>query len=127
MLRGGMTTIYVTDMDRAVDFYTNTLGLAMIYRAGNEWCGVDAGDGLKIGLHPASPRGPRPGSNGGTIAGFNVTAPIDDAVASLRAKGVPFQGPIVDDANGSVRLAFFSDPDGNDLYLCESKWGGPGA
>jgi len=120
-----MTTIYVTDMDRAVNFYTRTLGLKMTYRAGNEWCGVDAGDGLQIGLHPTSASGPRPGANGGTILGFNVTAPIDDVVSSLRALGVPFKGPILDDANGSVRLAFFSDPDGNDLYLCESKWRGP--
>ncbi|MCA9244310.1 MAG: VOC family protein [Phycisphaerales bacterium] len=125
MLRGGTTTIYVADMDRAVDFYTKTLGLTQTYRAGNEWCAVDAGNGMQLGLHPAGERSPKPGSNGGTIVGFNVTAPMDDVVSGLRAKGVRFKGPIVDDANGSIRLAFFSDPDGNDLYLCESKWQGP--
>lgn len=125
MLRGGTTTIYVTDMDRAVNFYTRALGLAVTYRAGNEWCGIDAGDGMQIGLHPASDHGPRPGTNGGTIAGFNVTTPLDDVVAGLTKQGVKFKGPVLDDANGSIRLAFFSDPDGNDLYLCESKWSGP--
>jgi len=122
MIKGGTTTIYVSDMDRAVDFYTTTLGLKMTYRAGNEWCGLDAGDGLKLGLHPAGDHSPRPGTNGATIAGFGVTRPIDDVVTALRQKGVSFKGPITDDANGSVRLAFFTDPDGNDLYLCESKW-----
>lgn len=40
---------------------------------------------------------------------------------ALQQKGVSFReekgGPVVDD--GPVKLAFFSDPDGNDLYLCE--------
>jgi len=122
MIRGGMTTIYVTDMDRAVDFYTQRLGLKLTYRAGNHWAGVDAGNGLQIGLHPASEKAPAPGTNGATIVGLSVTKPIDDVVATLRHKGVPFAGPILDDANGSVRLAYFNDPDGNELYLCESKW-----
>ena len=42
-------------------------------------------------------------------------------MSALGTKGVTFKGPIIDDANGSIRLAFFSDPDGNDLYLCELK------
>jgi hypothetical protein len=32
---------------------------------------------------------------------------------------VVFRGPVVDDAQ--VRLAFFGDPDDNDLYLIEAK------
>jgi catechol 2,3-dioxygenase-like lactoylglutathione lyase family enzyme len=126
MIRGGTPTIYVSDMDRAVDFYSQTLGLKVTYRAGNEWCGIDAGDGLKLGLHPASERSPTPGANGATILGFGVSKPIDEVVSTLRQKGVTFKGPIIDDAKGSIRLAYFSDPDGNDLYLCESKWKGPG-
>ena len=70
MIKGGTTTIYVSDMDRAVDFYTNTLGLKQTYRAGNEWCGIDAGDGLQLGLHPASKDGPPPGKNGATARPF---------------------------------------------------------
>lgn len=124
MLRGGMTTIYVSDMDRAVDFYHQKLGLKLIYRAGNEWCGIDAGDGMKLGLHPASPKAPPPGANGASIVGLTVTQSLDAVVDALKQKGVPFKGPIFDDAKGSVRLAYFSDPDGNELYLCEFKWGG---
>ena len=91
----------------------------MTYRGGNDWCGLDAGDGAKIGLHPAGKNGPQPGKNGGTIFGFGLTQPIDDVVSALGTKGVTFKGPIIDDDNGTIRLAFFSDPDGNDLYLCE--------
>jgi len=126
MIHGGNATIYVSDMDRAVEFYTRTLGLRLEYRAGNEWAAIDAGDGLKLGLHPAGAHSPRPGANGATIVGFGVTRPLDDVVATLRKKAVNFKGPIIDDAKGSIRLAFLTDPDGNDLYLCESKWsGGP--
>ena len=120
-----MTTIYISDMDRAVEFYTRKLGLRLTYRAGNEWCGLDAGGGMKLGLHPTSEGSPTPGSNGGTIIGFDVTA-IDSVVNELTARGVHFRGPTIDDANGMIRLAFFEDQDGNHLYLCESKWTSPG-
>jgi len=53
MLKGGNATIYVSDMDRAVAFYTETLGLGLTFRAGDHWAGIDAGDGLQLGLHPA--------------------------------------------------------------------------
>jgi hypothetical protein len=97
----------------------------MTFRAGNEWASLDAGDGVKLGLHPAGPKGPIPGTNGATIVGFGVTQPIDDVVAVLSKRGVSFDGPVIDDANGTIRLAYLRDPDGNSLYLCESKWSGP--
>lgn len=89
----------------------------MLYRAGEHFAMVDAGGGLKVGLHPAGPTSPKPGARGAISVGFNVTAPIDQVVESLKARGVQFRGPIVDDT--AVRLAFFGDPDGNDLYLCQ--------
>lgn len=117
LLAGGSPTIYVSDLDRAVAFYTATLGLGIEYRAGDEFAMIDAGDGLKIGLHPASKKGPAPGTRGAISVGFTVTAPLEQVVDTLRQRGVSFRGPIVEDT--AVRLAFFGDPDGNDLYLCE--------
>ena len=38
-------------------------------------------------------------------------------VAALREHGVSVQGPVVDE--GQLTLAFFTDPDGNQLYLAE--------
>jgi len=38
----------------------------------------------------------------------------------LKAKGVQFSRT-TDDAQ--VKLAFFTDPDGNPLYLSQNKWG----
>jgi len=122
MIQGITATIYVSDMDRAVDFYTNTLGLPLAGRWGDEYASIDLGKGVAIGLHPArSPHSPKPGSGGSIQVGFAVGKPLDEVVEDLQSRGVVFRGPIVDDVQ--VRLAFFGDPDGNDLYLAEvKKW-----
>jgi len=65
MIEAGNATIMVSDLDQAIRFYTEVLGLRLQYRAGTE---------------------------------------------------------IRETPNEPVRLAFFGDPDGNDLYLCELKW-----
>ena len=58
MFSGGNVTVYVSDMDRAVRFYNDTLGLKLAYRFGNHWASVEAGRGLTIGLHAASTQMP---------------------------------------------------------------------
>ena len=64
MIAGGSPTIYVSSMDAAVEFYTGTLGLRLEFRAADHWASIDAGAGLRIGLHPAGERTPRPGTAG---------------------------------------------------------------
>jgi predicted enzyme related to lactoylglutathione lyase len=46
--------------------------------------------------------------------------PIGEAITRLTARGAHFPGPVTDD-DGMLSLAFFSDPDGNPLYLAEMK------
>lgn len=113
----GNVTVMVSDMEKAVRFYTETLGLALRTRYGNEWAEVEL-QGLTIGLHPASVHGPKPGAGGSLSIGLQVSA-IEAAKQELEQKGVRFDAKINDD--GGVRLAFFVDPDGNPLYLCEVK------
>ena len=119
MIDGGLATIYVTDMDRAVKFYTETLGLKLLYQAGPGWAQLDAGKGVTLGLHGAHDGGPTPGNNGSTVIGFELTEPMDQVYPKLAERGVTFHGPIQDTAH--VRLAYFSDPDGNSFYLSETK------
>jgi catechol 2,3-dioxygenase-like lactoylglutathione lyase family enzyme len=118
LVNGGLPTVFVTDLDRAVRFYTVTLGMGLLHQAGQEFAMINAGGGMQIGLHPATAKAPKPGTHGSISIGLNVTRPIEQVVAALQQRGVSFEGPIVDD--GAVKLAFFGDPDGNALYLCET-------
>ena len=118
MIAGGLATIYVSDMDQAIRFYTDTLGLKLHFRGGGDgWAEIDAGKGLILGLHATHPHSPQPGQRGSISVGLNVNEPLDQVVATLRQRGVEFRGPIREDT--AIRLAFFGDPDGNDLYLAE--------
>jgi catechol 2,3-dioxygenase-like lactoylglutathione lyase family enzyme len=116
VIQGGNATIYVSDMQRSVEFYTGVLGLRLVYRAGDHWAQLDAG-GLVIALHPASDRSPTPGTLGGITVGLSVDVPIVEAIATLAAHGVEVNGPVP--GGGGVVLALFADPDGNPLYLAE--------
>jgi catechol 2,3-dioxygenase-like lactoylglutathione lyase family enzyme len=119
VIRGGNATIYVTDMDRAVAFYTEILGLQLAFRAGDHWATIDAGDGFQLGLHPVAPSSPTPGTAGGITVGLAVDEPIEQVVNTLRTRGVDVRGPVAD--GGTLRLAFLTDPDGNQLYLAETQ------
>src|SRR5829696_1953284 len=100
MIAGGNVTVFVSDMDASVDFYTNVLGMKLTNRFANHWATVDAGKGLVIGLHPASPKFPAPGVRGGMMIGLEIDEPIDAVVERLQRRGVRFSGPIIRDESG---------------------------
>lgn len=115
-IHGGNASIYVANMDRAIAFYTDTLGLRLRTRIANEWAELDAGNGLVLGLHPARPPDTvAPGVSGAINVELMVTAPLKDVVAGLKGRGVTFKGPIEEYEN--VHLAWLLDPDGNALVL----------
>ncbi len=101
----------VADMDRALSFYRDQLGLRELHNEG-EWAELDA-NGLRIGLNARE----QPGGGGGAVLAFQPQGGIDEAVDQLRAAGVDFPGDISDHAWG--RVATFKDPDHNDLQLYE--------
>ena len=118
MINGGNAAIYVSDMDRSVKFYTDTLGLTLRLRIANDWAEIDAGKGMVIGLHPARPpETVAPGTRGAIDIELNVTEPIDSVVDTLKKRGVAFDGPIKEYEN--VKIITFDDPDGNTIVLAE--------
>ena len=121
LIDGCSPTIFVSDLARAVSFYTKKLGLKVAYQAADHFAMIDAGQGQMLGLHPPGRLTPSPGSPGSIQVGLTVSQPIEGVVRQLQERGVAFRdrdgSPIVDD--GAVKLAYLTDPDGNELYLCE--------
>jgi catechol 2,3-dioxygenase-like lactoylglutathione lyase family enzyme len=117
-----VTTIPVTDLDRAREFYGGTLGLALLFEAGPSirW---GAGNGSQISTFR---RGPTQADH--TVAHFEVRG-LDALVQELEAKGVEFldydTGPLVTTNHiaqlGPARGAWFRDPFGNILGLREEQ------
>jgi uncharacterized protein (TIGR00369 family) len=110
MISGGCVTLTVSDFERAVEFYSGTLGLKLNMRFGDQWAVLDGGGGLLIALLPESEdNGPGP------AIGLGVSGPIEEQVETLRERGVVFDGSLIEDHH--VKIANFVDPDGNRLYL----------
>jgi len=105
--------VFVNDMDRAIAFYGDVLGLSLEYRSGDEWAQLAAGP-IKIGLHGTGSAGEK--RTGGTIA-FTVTD-LDAAKARLAEQGVTLGHEGGGDRLGP-RFVEFPDPDGNVLALFE--------
>jgi catechol 2,3-dioxygenase-like lactoylglutathione lyase family enzyme len=119
MIHGGNATVYVSDLDRAIAFYTQALGLKLRMRAANHWAEIDAGKDLVIGLHPTTPHSPKPGTPGAIQIGLLVHEPLPQVMKTLAGRGVKFQGPMIEDSG--FRFAFLSDLDGNPIYLWEGR------
>jgi predicted enzyme related to lactoylglutathione lyase len=117
MITGGNATVFVSNMDAAVQFYTQALGLKLSNRFGDNWATVEAGKGLTIGLHPASPNHPAPGTKGAMMLGLEIEGSIESAVARLEEKGVRMKGSIIRGEAGN--FVHLEDPDGNEIYLWE--------
>ena len=121
MFTSGNVTLYVANMDRAVAFYTETLGLKLAYRFGDHWASVELGKGLTIGLHPASGTIERGTPKSSPAIGLELAGTIEEAMKTLEGRGVSFQG-ILDEGKAG-RFAHFHDPDGHQLYLAQLNWG----
>ena len=119
MFTDGNVTVIVSDIERALKFYVEKLGLNLKSRYADRFAEVQGG-GLTIALHPTIANGPKPGNSESLSIGLGVDN-LDQAMSVLAGRGVTF-GQLRND--GPVRLAFFKDPDGNPLYLSQmQKWG----
>jgi catechol 2,3-dioxygenase-like lactoylglutathione lyase family enzyme len=107
----------VTDLDRSVEFYAETLGLDRLNQE-DDWAELEA-NGLRVGLNARSEESP--GGEGGGVLAFQPDDELEDVVAELEDKGVEFDGGVSEHPWG--RVAAFHDPDGNALQLYEPPAG----
>lgn len=112
MLRRVENAHYWTrNMDEAVAFYRDVLGLDLATRSGEDWAEFEVG-GTTVALHGTRP-GHAPPQAGATIV-FEVDD-LDAAVRSLRSRGVELDGDLAETPTG--RFVSFRDPDGNVLQV----------
>jgi catechol 2,3-dioxygenase-like lactoylglutathione lyase family enzyme len=108
-------SVGVSDLDKAIDWYGDVLGLELVYKLDQHgWCEMaTATKHVTIGL----------GQNeelklGGPTPTFGVVD-IDAARKHLESKDVRFDGDTYE-IEGMVRLCMFYDPDGNSYMLAQS-------
>jgi len=127
MISSGNATVYVSDLDAAIRYYTEQLGLRLTNRIGDRWATIDAGPscwtsegfsaGLTLGLRPASAQYPPPGTKGGVGFGFETYQRIEDVAAQLRGRRVHVTGDVITFEAGKV--VAFTDLDGVPTYAWE--------
>lgn len=110
---GGLTlSLPVSDLDKSIDWYQDTLGFNLLYRLDEMgWCEMSTGVArVNVGLSVTEERKP-----GGATPTFGVKD-IEAARAALENKNVKLDGDIMTIPD-MVRLQTFYDPDGNSLMF----------
>ncbi len=111
---------WTTDLARAREFYERALGLTCVEQ--NEFASVFDANGTMPRVTAVSEVA-RPGY---TVLGWRVDS-IEEAIAALAGKGIVFTryDGMVQDVNGvwiapgGDKVAWFTDPDGNNLSLTQ--------
>jgi predicted enzyme related to lactoylglutathione lyase len=104
----------VTDMDRAVEFYQQILGLKLLFKR-EDWSEFDIDD-QRLALRKVNTL--PPAVDNPAVPGLSFLAqPIEQAITTLSQKGVPIAEELKVYPYG--KLASFRDPDGNVIGLYE--------
>ena len=116
----GQISMNAKDVERAVAFYRDTLGIRFLFKAPPALAFFDCG-GVRLMLGRAEkPEFDHPGS----VLYFKVED-IDAAHRGLAGRGVAFIGPphlIAKMPDHELWMAFFNDSEGNTLALmCEKR------
>jgi CreA protein len=108
-------SIGVSDLDRAIEWYKDALGLELVYKLDQYgWCEMSTTTmHVTIGLGQNEDL-----KTGGATPTFGVLD-IDAARKHLESKDVRFDGDTYE-IEGMVKLATFYDPDGNSFMLAQS-------
>lgn len=118
------TSVFVSDQDRALDFYTNVLGFEPRIdngaAEGPRFLSVGVnGQDFELVLWPGTPG--RAQSVGDHVpAAYTIeVSDCRQAFEGLKARGVDFKTDVLEFPWGSI--AIFEDPDGNRLQIREGR------
>ena len=118
------TTVFVSDQDRALHFYTDVLGLEQ--RADNPTSDgprflsvAVTGQDFQLVLWPGTPGEAQP-VDGRIPAAYTIeVSDLREMFEALKSRGVKFDTEVLEYPWGYV--AVFQDPDGNRLQLREGR------
>jgi len=112
--RTDFITVPVTDVERSTKFYAQSLGLPWINEGSQQWPEFQLGENLSLYLMDPTNIGQE--FRGPHTAHIALRVPdVAESRRELEAGGVEFEGEIFD--TGVCHMAFFKDPDGNQLML----------
>jgi catechol 2,3-dioxygenase-like lactoylglutathione lyase family enzyme len=117
-------SVFVSDQDRALDFYTNVLGFEKRVEAPTpdrpRFLSVAIkGQDFELVLWPGTPGEAQP-VDGRIPAAYTIeTGDIRKEFEALKSRGVKFETEVLEYPWGY--LAVFEDPDGNRLQLREAR------
>jgi catechol 2,3-dioxygenase-like lactoylglutathione lyase family enzyme len=110
--RTDFISVPVTEMGRATSFYRDTLGLEQVSEGG--FPEFQLGENMSIYLMQMESVGSS--FSGPHTAHVALRVPdVEQSRRELEGNGVEFQGETLD--TGVCHMAFFRDPDGNQLML----------
>lgn len=117
--RIGQIHVSVTDLERSIPFYRDTLGIPFLFGVPGQSMAFFDCDGVRLYLgRPESPE------FRSTAALYFLVDDIDEAYATLRDRGVTF----VDEPHLIARMedhdlwmSAFRDPDGNHMVLMQER------
>jgi catechol 2,3-dioxygenase-like lactoylglutathione lyase family enzyme len=115
----GQIHISVTDIDRAVEFYRDTLEMPFLFQVpGQPMAFFQCGEvRLYLGIPETTDFRTR-------SAHYYRVDSVDESYATLQSRGVEFRGKphmVHNDGKHELWIAFFNDPDGNHLALMEER------
>ena len=122
----GVVMVPVTDQDRAIDFYVNTLGFELRadipFGNGDRWVEVapSAGAATRLALVPPGPQGDGPG--GHSRVAFS-TPDIEADHAALKERGVDVDDDVMAMGEPVPPMFWFRDQDGNSHLIVQDGQG----
>ena len=105
-----MPSLPVDDMDRAISFYTDTLGFELDFQNGSSFA-IVARDGVELGLFATSVSGLSAGQG---RCYCKLSAGIDELYAGYRDSGVVILHELLDESYG-MREFMIADADNNEI------------
>jgi catechol 2,3-dioxygenase-like lactoylglutathione lyase family enzyme len=116
----GFVTVFVTDFDKSLDFYTQTLGMEIDYTDKKVWAQFKSGEDVSLAIEKCDPDYVEQGSKMvGRFVGVTLMVDnIEDQYNRLVAKGVEFSGRPEKQHWGGT-LAHLKDLEGNVLTLMQ--------